>query len=451
MHLYNIYKFWDIGMSDIIESNTPYHLEDKTFIKSNEKSRYTLLSATLIGIVLEWYSYSLYGFFAPVLAHIYYPNKDVFISLILIFASYAVGYIAGPLGAIFFGHLGDRHGRKYVLTRAITLMSIATGLIAILPGYHTIGYLAPLLLTLLLMMQGFAVSGEDNASTITLIETFPARYRALLGSAVGTAYAVGTLLSCSVGILVTSLNLPDWCWRLAYALGVLLALTGLLLRIKCSESPIFNQLKLHNEIEKIPFIVLFRKTKRALFHAIGVSWLQATAVMLNTAFMSTYLISTQGWKMNKAMSLSSFSLIMAIILTPLIGWIATQKGVRNTMLYSAGIYLILAFPLYYLLQIHNVNIVIAAVLLLNLLAVCYVAPTAAYVCNLFPANVRFTGVAIASTIAWVVFGGFTPFMATFLIHITHYAISPCFILIAAALCSFITLLLADKRQQYEFN
>lgn len=438
-------------MPEKIEINSLYHFKNKSIFTANSKPQLTLLFATLIGIVLEWYSYSLYGFFAPILAHIYFPNKDIFISLMLVFASYAVGFIAGPLGAIFFGHLGDRFGRKFVLTRAITLMAVATGLIAILPGYQIIGYLAPLLLTLLLMMQGFAVSGEDNASTITLLETFPARYRALLGSAVGTASAIGILLSCTVGILLTDLNLPHWAWRLAFALGLLLGLIGLFLRIKCFESPIFDHIKLHNQIEKIPFIILFRKAKTAFFHAIGVSWLQATAVTLNTAFMSTYLISTQGWTMHKAMILSGTSLIMAIILTPFIGWIATQKGIRNTMLYSAGIYLICAFPLYYLLQIHNVTIVIISVLLLNFLAVCYVAPTPAYVCNLFPANIRFSGVAIANNIAWVIFGGFVPFIATYLIHITHYPISPCFILIAAALCSFITLLLADKQQQFELN
>ncbi len=435
-------------MSQIIETDMAYQNKQRSINTQNTRSKNTLLIATLIGIVLEWYSYSLYGFFAPILAHIYFPNKDYLFSLMLVFASYAAGFIAGPLGAIFFGHLGDRYGRKYVLTRSITLMAIATGLISLLPGFHAIGFIAPLLLTLLLMMQGFAVSGEDNASTITLIETFPPRYRALLSSAVGTASAIGILFSCIIGILVTNLHLPDWTWRLAFALGLLLGLIGLLLRIKCFESPIFNQIKMQHNIEKIPFLILIQKAKSALFHAIGVSWLQATAVTLNTAFMSTYLISTQKWSMHNAMSLSGISLVIAIILTPIIGWLATQKGIRKTMLYSSGIYLILAFPLYYLLQLHNTFLTVTSVLLLNILAVCYVAPTAAYVCNLFPANIRFSGVAIANNIAWVIFGGFIPFIATFLIHITHYSISPCILLIAAALCSFITLLFAENQQKY---
>jgi MHS family proline/betaine transporter-like MFS transporter len=438
-------------MSQNIESSMVYHNKDKTFINPNKTSQNTLLMATLIGIVLEWYSYSLYGFFAPILAHIYFPNKDILFSLMLVFASYAAGFVAGPLGAIFFGHIGDRYGRKFVLTRAITLMAIATGLIAVLPGFHAIGYLAPLILTLLLMMQGFAVSGEDNASTITLIETFPAHYRALLGSAVGTASAIGILFSCMIGILVTNLHLPDWTWRLAFALGLLLGLIGLLLRMKCFESPIFNQIKSQHQIEKIPLLVLIRRTKSTFFHAIGVSWLQATSVTLNTAFMSTYLISTQKWSMHNAMSLSGISLIIAIILTPIIGWLAMQKGIRKTMLYSSGVYLISAYPLYYLLQLHNNSLTILSVLLLNILAVCYVAPTPAYVCNLFPANIRFSGVAIANNIAWVIFGGFIPFIATYLIHITHNAISPCILLIAAALCSFITLLSASNQQKYELH
>src|SRR5260221_2153731 len=115
-------------MSENIELNKINQYQDKPIIKQIESSQYTLLSATLIGIILEWYSYSLYGFFAPILAHVYFPNKDILFSLMLVFASYAAGFIAGPIGAIFFGHLGDRFGRKYVLTRAIILMSIATGL-----------------------------------------------------------------------------------------------------------------------------------------------------------------------------------------------------------------------------------------------------------------------------------------------------------------------------------
>jgi MHS family proline/betaine transporter-like MFS transporter len=383
------------------------------------------------------------------LAHIYFPNNDIYISLMLVFASYAAGFIAGPLGAIVFGHYGDRYGRKFVLTRAITLMALATGIIAILPGYEELGIAAPLLLTLLLMVQGFAVSGEDNASTITLIETFPARYRALLGSAVGTASAVGILLSCIIGIVVTNLHMPEGSWRFAFALGLLLGLIGLWLRLKCYESPIFTEIAHKHQIEHLPVLTLIRKAKSAFFHAIGVSWLQATSVTLNTAFMSTYLVSTQHWTLHHAMSLSGLSLIIAILLTPLIGWLATHKGTRKVMLYSSAVYLVLAYPLYFLLQLNIIPITVAVVLLLNILAVCYVAPTPAYVCNLFPPAIRFSGVAIANNIAWVIFGGCIPFVATLMIHLTHNPISPCLLLIAAALCSFITLLFASNKQAHE--
>lgn len=399
-------------------------------------------------MVLEWYSYSLYGLFAPILAHIYFPTKDQLLSLMLVFVSYAAGFIAAPIGAIVFGHLGDRHGRQYVLIRAISIMAIATGLIAILPSYNQIGVIAPITLTLLLMMQGFAVSGEDNASIITLIETFPARYRALLGSAAGTASGIGIFLSCITGIIVTNPHLPANCWRIAFAIGLILGVVGLILRIKSFESPIFLKLQLNREIEKIPALTLIRREKSAFIRAIGVSWLQATGVTINAVFMSSYLVSTQHWSMHHAMSLSSLSLMIAIVLTPLIGLLASHIGMKKVMLFAAGFSLISAYPFYALIQMHNTFITAVIVLLANMITVCYVAPASAYVCNLFPPRVRFSGVAIASTIAWVLFGGFIPFTATFLIHVTQNAISPCLLIIVASLCSFITLLLTKNHQLY---
>lgn len=399
--------------------------------------------------MLEWYSYSLYGFFAPILAHIYFPNKDIFISLMMVFASYATGFIAGPIGALFFGHLGDRYGRKFVLTRSITIMAIATGLIAILPGYQQWGVIAPILLTMLLMVQGFAVSGEDNASTITLIETFPARFRALLGSAVNTSSGIGILLSCIMGIAVTAQHLPDYFWRLSFAIGLFLGLIGLFLRIKSLESPIFLQLQQQRKIEHLPLLTLIRRTKLACIHAIGVCWLQATGVTLNAVFMSSYLISTQHWSLHQAMGLSGLSLLIAILLTPCIGWLATYIGTRKIMLFASGFYLLLAYPIYYLLQLNNTPLTIAVVLFSNIITVCYVAPAPAYICNLFPPAIRFSGVAVANNIAWVLFGGFIPFAATFLIHVTHNAKSPCLLLIAACLVSFVTLCVANNKQAHE--
>src|SRR6516162_10834162 len=202
--------------------------------------------AGMIGNAVEWYDYGLYGYMAPVLATLFFPSKDPLGSLMATFGVFAAGFLLRPLGAIAFGHLGDRLGRKKALVVSVTLMAVPTGLIALLPTYAEVGATAAVLLVLLRLLQGFSVGGEFTGSIIFLVEHAPPSRRGFIGCWAGFSTNAGCLLGSGVGALLVAVmgrqDLEVWGWRLPFLLGAGFGVVGLYLRLTVDETPHFQRL-----------------------------------------------------------------------------------------------------------------------------------------------------------------------------------------------------------------
>src|SRR6516165_10430755 len=212
--------------------------------------------AGMIGNAVEWYDYGLYGYLAPVLATLFFPSKDPLNSLMATFGAFAAGFLLRPLGAIAFGHLGDRLGRKKALVVSVALMAVPTGLIALLPTYAEAGSLAAVLLVGLRLLQGFSVGGEFTGSIIFLVEHAPPSRRGFIGSWAGFSTNAGCLLGSGVGALLVIVmgrqGLEAWGWRLPFLLGAGLGVVGVYLRLTVEETPHFQHLKESQGVPRLP-------------------------------------------------------------------------------------------------------------------------------------------------------------------------------------------------------
>src|SRR5215813_981461 len=202
--------------------------------------------AGMLGNAMEWYDYGLYGYLSPILATLFFPSRDPLTSLTATFGVFAAGFLMRPLGAVAFGHLGDRLGRKKALVISVGLMAVPTGLIGLLPTYAQAGSLAAVLLVVLRLLQGFSVGGEFTGSILFLVEHAPPARRGFIGSWAGFSTNAGCLLGSGVGaLLVTVLGrqaVAEWAWRLPFLLGAVLGVAGLFLRLGVEETPRFQSL-----------------------------------------------------------------------------------------------------------------------------------------------------------------------------------------------------------------
>src|SRR5262245_65169066 len=233
----------------------------------SSRMRLTVL-AGMIGNAVEWYDYGLCGYLAPFLATLFFPSKDPLDSLMATFGVFAAGFLMRPLGAIAFGHLGDRLGRKKALVVSVALMAVPTGLIALLPTYAAVGPTAAVLLVLLRLLQGFSVGGEFTGSTIFLVEHAPPARRGFIGSWVGFSTNVGCLLGSGVGALLVMVmgrqGLEAWGWRLPFLLGAGLGVVGLCLRLTVEETPHFQNLTESQGVARLPLREALRHQGREM-------------------------------------------------------------------------------------------------------------------------------------------------------------------------------------------
>ncbi|GLY68024.1 MFS transporter [Amycolatopsis taiwanensis] len=371
-----------------------------------------------VGTALEWYDFFLYGTAASlVFNRLYFATDDALVATLAAFASFAVGFAARPLGAVIFGHLGDRIGRKKCLIVTVTLIGVVTTLIGLLPDYFGIGLAAPVLLTLLRLLQGVAVGGEWGGAVTLAVEHAPpkrrGRYAAMpqIGSPVGTLLSSGALLAVS--------NLPpeafdSWGWRLPFLAAFPLLGVALWLRRRVEESPLFEKLLEQDERASSPVREVFATAWPQLLVGAGTALLGVGGFYLITTFVISYGTTTLGmprWLLLVATLAAATVEIFVLILG---GRLAERYGpARVTVLGAAGSAL-LAFPAFWMIDTTAaVAVVLGVTLATALLSIPY-AVSGALLTELFPPNLRYSGVALSANIAGVA-SGFVPLAATALL------------------------------------
>jgi MHS family proline/betaine transporter-like MFS transporter len=395
--------------------------------------------AATIGNVLEWFDFVVYGFLAVTIAEVFFPTGNPTVSLLVTFGAFGLAYLVRPLGAIFVGSYADRHGRKAGLTLSIALMMIGTTLMAVTPGYATIGLAAPILITLARLLQGFSVGGEFGSSVAFLSEHGSGR-RGFAASWQFSVAGMITALASLFGVALTTLlshdQLISWGWRLPYFFGMLVGPAGLYIRWRLAETPEFLEAE---QPESMPIRELLSKHPLPVLLALGIS------IISNSSFYILLYIPTYGQKTLHLPAYTGFiaTLIGGFVLAigcPLFGHWSDKIARPRIMVITTWLFFLTSWPCFYLMSAWpTLPACIIAVAWLQLLKAGYSGVLPSLLGEQFPVATRAIGVSLSFSTAVTIFGGFAPFIATWLIAQTGDPLSPSFYLVVTAALSGIAL------------
>lgn len=408
--------------------------------KSRTPASKKTLFAGAIGNVLEWYDFALYGYFAPVFASLFFPSDRPSASLISAFGVFAVGFLARPLGALLFGHLGDTLGRRAALAWSVLLMAVPTCLMGLLPTYEAIGAAAPLALTLCRFLQGLSVGGEFTGSATFLVEHATATQRGYVGSWAGFSAQVGALLGSGVGaLLATSLTaeaLHHWGWRIPFIMGGFIAVAGWYVRTRAPESPDFDAIRRAGGLASSPIRDVCLTQRPAVAKVIGLVWLHGGAFYLLYVYGTTYLTTVTAVPLSTLLALNTGCMTLLALLIPLTGAWSDRIGQLPLLIVGAAGLSLLSYPLFLWLTSGDLPRMVAAQAVLTLLVACYMGPFFAAVAALFPVPQRYTGLSVGYNIGSALFGGTAPLIAALGIEWSGNHLAPAFYL---SLCAAVSL------------
>jgi len=405
--------------------------------------------AAIVGNTLEWYDFAVYGFFALTLAKLFFPTGDPTVSLLLTVATFGVGFIMRPVGALVLGTLADRRGRKLALSLTILLMALGTAMIGLAPTYAMAGAWAPAIIVLARLIQGFSAGGEIGGATAFLVEHAPPARRGLYASWQQASQAGALLLGSLTGALLTGLlppaDIEAWGWRVPFLLGLLIAPVGLFIRFRVSETDSFKAILRERaarpEASFSPLRDTLGKHRSAVVVGFGITiaWTVCTYFFLVT--MPTYAVRQLGVPQSASFLANSVGLVLIVILAPVFGAWSDKVGRRPIMLAAACGILLSCWPLLFWLthQPSVVNLVLAQIVFAVLIAG-FSGPAPAAMAELYPPAMRSTGLSIAYNLAVTIFGGFAPFITTWLIVQTGSSLAPAWYVMLAAAISLTTLI-----------
>lgn len=387
------------------------------------------VSAGIVGSVLEWFDFSLYGSAAAlVFSDIFFPGYSETAGIMASFATFAAGFFARPFGGLVFGHLGDRVGRRNVLLATILIMGAATFLIGLLPTYGQIGAAAPGLLVFLRLLQGFGGGAEQSGAVLLVTEYAPAKKRGFYACLPFIGITLGILLAAGVFRLVTELPrdaIVAWGWRVPFLLSAVVVGIGLYIRLRVLETPVFEEVKEAQAKAKIPAKELFRNDSGNFFRAFGARMAENGCSYIFQTFVLTYVATHVGVPEGVGLTGVLIGAGVGIPTLPIFGALSDRVGRRPVYMGAAAFTLVFAFPYFWLLGSGShalIWIAIAASIAIGIYGM--LSPQSSFFPELFEARYRYTGVALARELSAPVAGGIAPFIASALLAVSGGAFWP---------------------------
>ena len=377
--------------------------------------------ASFIGTTIEWYDFFLYGTAAALIfGPVFFPNSSDAVGVIAAFATYAVGFLARPLGGIIGGHLGDSVGRKRVLVASLTTMGAATMAIGLLPSHQQVGILAPILLLVLRLFQGLAVGAEWGGAAVMSVEFAPTKRRGLYGSFTQMGVSSGMLLATGAFTVTRALMSNEafttWGWRIPFLASGLLVVLGLIIRLKLSEPTTFAKLREGNQTHKLPVVEVMRSERRAVILTTGMRISQNAVYYIFTVFALVYVKDELGAGSNAGLVAVMVASAIGLVSVPLWAHLSDKIGRRPVFLFGAVFSGLFILPFFWLIDTGQpVVVVIAIIIGMALFHDAMYAPQAAFFSEMFTTRVRFSGASLGYQIGSVLGGGFSPLIATALL------------------------------------
>ena len=407
-----------------------------------------VVGASMAGTVVEWYEFFLYGTAATlVFGQLFFPQTgNALDGIIAAFATYAVGFIARPLGGIVFGHIGDRIGRKSLLQFSLVLIGISTFLMGCLPSFQSIGYWAPVLLVTLRFIQGFALGGEWGGAILLVTEHSPNRSRGFWGSFPQAAVPVGNLLA-TVVLLILSRTLSDdafvaWGWRIGFWLSVVIIAIGYYIRTQVTDSPIFT--KAREEVEQRAeaghgLIEVFRREPRGVFTAMALRFGENILYYMVVTFSITYLHHREV-DTTRILALLFLAHVLHVVVIPAVGWLADRAGRRPVYLAGAALTLVWPFVAFPMFDTGQTGMILGAIMLgLAVHGLMYAAQPA-IMTEMFPTRMRYSGVSVGYQATAIIAGSWAPLIGTALLRQYDSWVPIAWYVLAAGLVSLVAAL-----------
>lgn len=367
-----------------------------------------------IGTLVEWAEFTFYAYMSQKFALLFFPMFDPNTAVLMSFGTFAISYLARPIGGILFGHIGDKHGRNTAFSLSIFLMAIVTLCMGILPTYQTIGFAAPILLVALRFLQGIAVSGEFTGAAVYLIENDTSKKPYLSSSWISTASAAGMLVGSFASLLVSLPSMPAWSWRIPFCIGFLACLLGMYARKKLPETMVYKNLLDACKLEKAPLLAVLKNHKAQILQTMSLAAFVGIYIYICNIWWTTYVVANHYFSTTDAKLLTTIGQGCVVIATPLMAMLAERLGGKLIM--KIGFIGAVFFaPLLFFTS--SKQFFCLTLLLQIIYAICdamVTAPMFRFLSSIFPAATRCSGQALGWSVSVAIFGGTAPLLAQYL-------------------------------------
>ena len=377
-----------------------------------------VLFSAIVGNALEWYDYLLYAYFTEIFATLFFPTNDKYLSTMISFAAFAVGFIARPLGGVIFGYIGDRFGRKTSLTTSIILIAVPTTIIGFLPTYHQIGVLAPILLIMMRILQGISLGGEFSASSTFLVESAPKNRQGFYGSFSTASIAIGMIVASSVVVALhkyfTAEQIESFAWRIPFVASIFIGIIGIYLRSHLEESDAFKKAKSQHKLIKRPLKTIITKHRGSFFISCGI-FMSITIPIYSFVVFSKTIMNSFNYDPIEIEKFHTVILLAFMFSTPFFGYLADILNPKHILMPSAALIAVFTpFLLVALIEGNQINLWLVFIIGGILLGT-FQGMMPKIIVNNFPIEVRSSGVGLSYSFTAALFGGTAPMILTFLI------------------------------------
>ncbi|MCM2318605.1 Predicted arabinose efflux permease, MFS family [Pseudomonas linyingensis] len=400
-------------------------------------SRSRQVTAAVIGNALEWYDFIVYGFLSSIIARLFFPADNEHTSLLMALATFGVGFFMRPVGGVLLGLYADRKGRKAAMQLIILLMTVSIAMIAFAPGYAAIGIGAPLLIVIARMLQGFATGGEYASATAFLVECAPANRRGLYGAWQLFGQCLAVFAGAGMGALVTHTLTPEaldsWGWRVPFILGLLIGPVGLWIRRHMEETEDFVAAQKSSEPGQ-GLLATIRGNLRAVLATMCSTINGTVAFYVVLVNMPTFAHKQLGLPLDQVFMVQMLAVALMTVVIPMAGLLSDRLGRRPVLFAGMLAFFLLIYPLYvWVAAVPSVERLLIMQLLLCSAMGLFFGPTPTAMAEQFPTKVRSTGLAVAYNIAVMLFGGFAPFIVTWLTQASGTPVAPAYYVLFASL------------------